>query len=329
MKKILINILKIAVTFGILYFMIQSGRLDFTRLDFFLHTPDAFFLLFIVFVFWSLPLISLRWWILLYPVQINIPFLKALKLTWIGYFFSLGLPGSISGDVVKGYYVFKDDKSNSAANIFMTLLIDRFIGMSSLIFISFLLLVFNLGFFSQQSETKTFAWIVSGLFFGMVLFCLFVFMKFDSGNDPLLKIISRLPANEFFIKLYNALKIYRNEKQILFVALIVSLLDQAGNLFLFYKITSLFVNVDISLLNLFTVIPLGLITTIIPLAPVGIGVGHAAFDSLYRMIGLRNGADVFNLFVVLEIIIYAIGGILFLFEGERTKAKIKIEKSDI
>ncbi|MBI1937713.1 MAG: flippase-like domain-containing protein [Ignavibacteriales bacterium] len=329
MKKILINILKIIITFAILYFMIQSGRLDFTRLDFFLRTPGLFLLLFIVFIFWSLPLISLRWWLLLRTVQINFSYSKAFKLTWIGYFFSLGLPGSISGDVVKGYYVFKDDKSNSKTNILMALLIDRFIGMSSLIFISFIILVFNLGFFSQQPETKTFAWIISGLFFGTALLYLLVFMKFNNGKDPFLKIISKLPASEFFIKLYYALKIYRDEKQILFRALFLSLLDQAGNLFVFYQITSLFGVADISLANLFMVIPLGLITTVIPLAPVGIGVGHAAFDSLYSMIGYSNGADVFNLFVTLEIIVFAVGGILFLLEGERSKAKIKIENSDI
>lgn len=329
MKKIFVNILKAIITFAILYFMIGNGRLDFTCLDFFLRTPDLFFLLFIVFVFWSLPLISLRWWLLLRTVQINFPFLKALKLTWIGCFFSLGLPGSISGDVVKGYYVYKDNTSNSKINIFMTLIIDRFIGLSSLIFISFIILVYNLEFFSQQPKTKTFVWIICGLFFGVVLFYLLAFLKFNEEKDPFLKIIKRLPVNESFIKLYEALKIYRDEKQILSAALLISLFDQTSILLIFYKITSLFEVANISLPNLFTVIPLGLMTTVIPLAPVGIGVGHAAFDSLYSMIGYSNGADVFNLFVTLEIIVFAVGGILFLLEGERSKAKIKIEKRNI
>ena len=250
-------------------------------------------------------------------------------LTWMGYFFSLGLPGAISGDLVKGYYVIRANRARSKTEILLTLLIDRFFGLSGLILLAFVALLFNVDFLSGRPEIGALAFVIAGLFLGTVLFYLLVFLEFDEGRDPFIRVISKLPAKTFLDKLYKALKMYRHEKRTLFFALALSTLDQASNLYIFYRITGLIEISNISAQMLLTVVPLGLITTVIPVAPVGIGVGHAAFDSLYRMIGYSSGADVFNLFIALEVMCFVLGGILFLSYSDNGQAKPNIERSEL
>ena len=59
----------------------------------------------------------------------------------------------------------------------------------------------------------------------------------------------------------------------------------------------------------FFLMPIGLITVAIPIAPGGIGIGHAAFESLYQLAGLSGGADIFNLFIIVQLGVFMLGGI--------------------
>ena len=56
--------------------------------------------------------------------------------------------------------------------------------------------------------------------------------------------------------------------------------------------------------------PIGLITTAIPLAPGGIGIGHVAFESLYQLVGVAGGADIFNMYIILQLAVYLMGEFL-------------------
>ncbi len=49
------------------------------------------------------------------------------------------------------------------------------------------------------------------------------------------------------------------------------------------------------------VFPFGVLVTAVPLAPGGLGVGHAAFDKLFHLVGLPGGANVFNIFTLSQL----------------------------
>jgi hypothetical protein len=48
-------------------------------------------------------------------------------------------------------------------------------------------------------------------------------------------------------------------------------------------------------------------TTALPLAPGGLGVGHVAFDKLFAMVGLQGGANVFNVMVLTQLALNLLG----------------------
>jgi len=60
------------------------------------------------------------------------------------------------------------------------------------------------------------------------------------------------------------------------------------------------------------VLPFGMIATVLPIAPGGLGVGHVAFDKLFSLIGLSGGANVFNVIALGQLALNLTGIIPYL-----------------
>jgi hypothetical protein len=83
---------------------------------------------------------------------------------------------------------------------------------------------------------------------------------------------------------------------------------------------------SIPYLGLYALAPLGLLATAIPLAPAGVGTGHAAFGWLFMLLGYKSGANVFSLMVVYQILWSFIGGLVYLrFRSEIPRAAFSQE----
>ncbi len=103
-------------------------------------------LLVLCFLFYGpICLISItRWWYLLRKVDLPIPFKEAFRLTFIGFFFNSAVPGLTGGDLVKAFYIAKQ-KPQAKVRAFMTVLVDRVIGLFALGLLSGSILLFRLG----------------------------------------------------------------------------------------------------------------------------------------------------------------------------------------
>lgn len=83
----------------------------------------------------SLTLIAVfRWKIILSYFAIQIPYLRALRIVFMGNFFSLFLPSSIGGDVYRAYYVSKRSEK-ALSQMLTTTLLDRSAGLCALLLI--------------------------------------------------------------------------------------------------------------------------------------------------------------------------------------------------
>jgi uncharacterized membrane protein YbhN (UPF0104 family) len=74
----------------------------------------------------------------------------------------------------------------------------------------------------------------------------------------------------------------------------------------------------------FTFMPVGFLSTSIPLAPAGLGVGHAVFDSLFSFFGIKNGASLFNLYFLGTVLFALLGLIPYFFRGRNAVEKRSI-----
>lgn len=84
-----------------------------------------------------------RWLILLRAQGVDIGVRRAGELYLVGAFFSLLLPGAVSGDVVKGWYVSRDAAGGRRAEAATTVLLDRAIGLAALVLLAVLVLAWQ------------------------------------------------------------------------------------------------------------------------------------------------------------------------------------------
>jgi len=71
--------------------------------------------------------VGLRWRYLLKVIDIRIRTWEAVRLTFLGYFFNHIIPGLVSGDLVKAYYVFRHTERKAAALV--SIFMDRALGL--------------------------------------------------------------------------------------------------------------------------------------------------------------------------------------------------------
>ncbi len=312
---------------SILVYLVQSGRLNFEKLMLFKDAPEILAMMIGVLVLVVVPMATFRWWLLLRAIGVQVKPKQIFILTWIGNFFNTTLPGAVTGDVVKGYYVIKAQQEEGRTRAFMTLLIDRFVGLFGLIVMAFLALVLNLELILSQERLHSLAWMITVLFGGTVVFYTIALFSFKEGRDPFIRLFQRLPAKKISLKVYSAFKSYQHQKTTLLLTLLLAIGIHTLIALLFFQVANLMGIEDMELATQFFLMPIGLITVAIPLAPGGIGIGHAAFESLYQLAGFSGGADIFNLFIIVQLGVFLLGGIpYFLYSS---KYKIPAEQQDL
>ena len=96
----------------------------------------------------ALCLIGVRWWVFLRAQDIRIPVFGAIKLTFLGQFFTNFMPSAVGGDLVRAWYISRHtDKRLQAA---LGVLVDRLMGLFStfiLVLTSYLLFMRGQGIF--------------------------------------------------------------------------------------------------------------------------------------------------------------------------------------
>ena len=319
MKKLLKILLKILLVGSILVYLVQSGRLNFEKLMLFKDAPEILALMVGVLVLVVVPMATFRWWLLLRAIGVQVNPKQTFILTWIGNFFNTTLPGAVTGDVVKGYYVIKAQHEEGRTRAFMTLLIDRIVGLFGLIVMAFLALVLNLELILSQERLHSLAWMITVLFGGTVVFYAIAVFPFKEGRDPFIRLFQRLPAKKISLKVYSAFKSYQHQKSTLLLTLLLAIGIHTLIALLFFQVAHLMGLKEMELATQFFLMPIGLITVAIPLAPGGIGIGHAAFESLYQLAGFSGGADIFNLFVIVQLGVYLLGGIPYFLYSSKYK----------
>ncbi|KKM06511.1 hypothetical protein LCGC14_1743250 [marine sediment metagenome] len=81
------------------------------------------FVIFIIPVFFM----AARWWYLMRLQQIRLGYWEAVRLTFLGQFFCYIVPGMVSGDLIKAYYVIKHTDRKAAAVV--SIFLDRAMGL--------------------------------------------------------------------------------------------------------------------------------------------------------------------------------------------------------
>jgi uncharacterized protein (TIRG00374 family) len=329
MKNIIKLALKFGFAFALIYWLIQSGKLNLSLLGEIFNYPGRLTLTFLGTVGVIL-LVALRFKLLIeHKSSFKIPFINIIKYNWIGMFFNAVLPGSVSGDLVKIFYIKQEDEKLSNQFLLGSILIDRVVGLFGLIIVLGVFTAINYAQLSSFSnELKNLLELNLLLFLG-VIFSLLSLFFFPSIPEKIAAPLKNLPLFDKIVpKAVSTWKSLCEFRHRMLILTAVSIVIQSSAIFLFWYVVSPFAQGgDFPFHHAVSLIPIGLISIAIPIAPSGMGVGHAVFDTLFGYVGVTNGADLFNIYFILVLAVNLIGAIPYLLANKTKKLDMqKVEQ---
>ena len=240
-------------------------------------------------VFLDLYLMALRTSLLFRSQAMPLPVATALRLTLVSSWFALFSPGAAGGDIAKVFYATREARGRRA-EITVILLLDRAIGLLSLLLLPLLMVPF---FWSalegarQLRELLAFTAGVAGVALLAFLACLY--------SDPLSEALGRggdRPDRrpERLLRALATLRSYRKHPGTLLLSLLIALCDNCLVVVL-AALALLALRPSVLSSKLALVVPLGTVANSLPLTPGGLGVGEAAFNKVFALAGLSLGAE--------------------------------------
>ncbi len=229
----------------------------------------------------------------------------------IGLFYSLFLPGGISGDAARAFYFFRDAPSKRIA-VVGALLIDRFLGLITLIALGILS-----GMFIVSVVRDVVPYLLgSALVLVALVVGLIIALRYEiehretAGAHRLLRLWEKIRG------MFARLHLNNYSVRTLGVSILLSALMNVLMIFIIFLCSNLNQS-GLGLMEVAAVSPLGLLTNAIPLSPGGLGVGEKSFDVLYKALGGMNGAGSFlitRIFLYSPALVGAVFAAYFLFK---------------
>jgi uncharacterized protein (TIRG00374 family) len=304
---------KIAFVVALLYFLSRKGFISMQQ------TGKAFsnwqdFVPGMLAMFVTTIMGAVRWQLLLRPQGIHLKWGRVVQLTLIGNFFNIALPGAVSGDFVKAFYIGKEI-GGQRARAFGSILFDRVSGLSALVLVSATALVLGMSQFEHSpvmAGTRVF--IVTAAICVLAFFTYLFLVR--EHHDPALRLLrafeQRVPKAGSLARIYEGLRHYHNHRLVVLQVLLMSVVIHLMVGWACYQYAAALGEGHLNLLALYVIVPLGLLVTAVPVAPAGVGTGNFAFAMLFGLLGSQRGGDIYTLFALVNILVGALGGVVYL-----------------
>lgn len=228
-----------------------------------------------------------RFCFLIRPFGHKLSLFDSVQLTFVGQFFNTCLPGSVGGDAARLYYIARDS-SRARTELATLVMMDRLCGMFAL----FLWPVLAIPFFSDliasspmlRNLIATAGLASVAILTGMLL----VMTERFRYNRLLARLLGRSSLGNILERSLGTLHNYRRHGGVLAGAVAVSLVIHTILISL-TLLVALAIDGVHSSWKIALVAPLGLLANVLPVTPGGLGVGEAAFASLFKLAGLAGG----------------------------------------
>jgi glycosyltransferase 2 family protein len=315
-RNVLAYGLKLAGLLVLLAWMVGSGKLNLHRVVGGLsHWPTMLTML--IFLGMQPCVTAWRWSLLLRAQEIRLPYQQAFGFTMIGLLFNVAIPGPIGGDLVKGYYITRvtEGRKSAAAG---TILIDRLVGILGLFLLAVLMVVANFGELAQSNATRSLGVVVTaGLIIGMGVLCTAVLAGRRLSELNLLPSVAR--------KLFRSLSEYHKNARVIAIAIAVSVLSNLLPCMAYYiALRSVGGAENVSAANFFLLVPLGFVAMAVPITPLGLGVGQAAFFALFRIVSASHATAAADAFTVYQfgVILISLSGFFWYLSYKEVKPRV-------
>lgn len=258
-----------------------------------------------------------RWQILLNAVDIRPGIKVVMRLSFIGYAFSTVIPGAVSGDIIKAYYIVKgrNDKKTAAVT---TIVLDRVLALFTMLLTAAaaiggaLLLMPQL---AQNPEQTRHLLSLGCIVISLAIIMLFGFLlclnKRLRNTQLAIWVTTRPPAHRIIDRLYSTIYSFREKKRALVKTIMVSFVGQSPIILGMYCIGRAADETVLRLAHYLFLAPVASILNAIPLGPGGVGSGEALVESLFILFGSRNGSEITAVGHIIFILFSIIGFTLY------------------
>lgn len=303
---------KIAFSGGLLYWLIKADKLHLSSLLLLRENPTLLVILIAVWIT-GIFLCSLRWKFLLDGISVSKTYAQSLYITSVSSAFTSFLPGTMGSDVVKALYISKNQSKRGAA--FFSIFLDRVTGFVGLSFLATMVSICNFSLIHKNASIQLAALSCCLMFLLSASFVLF--LLFGAKMPLPKKLGDLLRKNPQFLFLTS---VYANQQRAIFRALAISTVIHATFITGYICVTLALNPGPVPFFSTAILVALGVTFSSLPISPAGVGVGHFAFEELFSLAGLHNGANVFNIVFCTHTALNLLGFIPFLI-GKRSETK--------
>lgn len=250
---------------------------------------------------------SLRWWFIIRAANENAPLSRVFTTTLVGNFFAMFLPEAVGSDLARMYGL----KERTSANIVSTVLLDRVIGLVSLVLMAAVALLVGSNLINNQSIILLIIGLIVFFVVGWIIFFNRRFIEWCFKWLFKLPLVSR--TEKSVRALYDALYYLHDQPRLLLMTLALSLLVQSAEIIsVIFVAHALGLNTAPSYFFIF--LPIVWIVTLIPISISGLGVREGTFVFFFTQVGVAasDAVAMSLLYYSFRIITGVIGGLIFM-----------------
>jgi len=301
LKKIAFFLLRSLISLGLLYFLLRLDWIDPQRIQNAFRQEPLQFLggVACTFICYNMNVMRLR-------ILLGLPLAGLLQAHLIGQFIGLLLPGGLSADLVKGYYIRKKSPAHPWKEIIGSLVLDRFFGF------------YSMSIFALVITVAGHSWIENSQLMRILLVAYLVMFI---GASLLLFAGSRLQSIFFLRPLLRRLEHSMPLElidRITWTGFLTMIgLGLASYIFYTYALVFAagFFSYDQSFLKHALTIPGITLVHMAPLTPAGLGIGEVSGEILYRELGPPGGSEIVLALHLFMIVTALLGLPAYLFSG--------------
>lgn len=314
LKNKIILILKVCLAVFLLWYLFQSGRLSEQSFLKLLQPSSLRYLALSCIAFYaSQTLAAVRLFFLLRLIDVKLTMPYVFRLTMIGNFFNLVIPGAVGGDVVKGYYLKKIEagKKGRSAGI---LIIDRILGLMALAVIGSICLAY---LFRTSSFVFKAHQPVLTIFMASVLtfFCLFIAFVFIGKNktirEKIKNIALRFFKEGFVYFLIEGLGSVTKKRRYLLAGFVISVFIQLLCLVGVISLVGVSGDDNKSVVTLTAISSVVMLFSVVPVSPGNIGWTELMANYGWAAVGGQGGAEVFLFWRIVTILCSLPGAVYY------------------
>ena len=314
LRKALVPLVQLLITAGILAFVFREEKQR-AEIAAALRMADVKWLLRGLLVYGCVELLaSVRWKILLAIQGLDRGWLHATRLLMISVFFNLFTPGLIGGDAVRLFYLTREMPECGASPAFAAVMMDRIIGLLSLLFLAAVLTLARYQWLSQTVMTKRLVEVtLMTLGISFAVFVLTLLLGVSGW-------IRKLPFSEKLLSIVETWRRFRHRWKFCLLAFFITLAAHCAFYATFFCAAQAFhattAGATPSLGEIFAIMPIVNTLTSVPISFAGIGVREALFQTLLgNLVGTPAGvaALMASTGFLMRVFWGMTGGVMFLF----------------